>query len=112
MELWEQINANQYAMKQSLRSLRPNYEAWAKADTEYHIAKSKKILELDAQGMSKTLINDIVKGLPDVAELDLKRKIAEGTYKANFEAINVYKQEAQTLRMYYEKEYTNAEIQR
>jgi len=105
MDIQEELRANDYAMTKSMRDLRPNWEAWARADVEYHILKSQKILELDSQGYSKTLISEVVKGLPEVAELDLKRKIAEGNYKANLEAVNVYKQKEQTLRMYFDKEY-------
>lgn len=107
-EIWQEINDNEYILEQSLKTLRLNGEASALAEKEYRVAKSRHTLTLKAQGYPTTIIPDIVKGLPDVAELDLKRKIADVTYKANLEAINVYKKKSEDLRMFFEKEYYNA----
>lgn len=106
MNIWEEINVNQSMLEQSLRTLRQNGEASAEAEREYRIAKSKAILSLKAKGYPVTLIPDIVKGLSDVAELDLKRHIAEVTYRANLEAINIYKKKSEDLRMIFEKEWS------
>lgn len=106
MEIWEEINLNQSMLEQSLNTLRKNGEASAQAEREYRIAKSRAMLNLKAKGYPVTLIPDIVKGLNDVAELDLKRHIAEVVYKANLEAINIYKKKSDDLRMYFEKEWS------
>lgn len=105
MEIWEEININQAMLEQSLRTLRTNGEAAAEAERDYRVAKSQAVLNLKAKGYPVTLIPDIVKGLSDVAELDLKRHIAEVTYRANIEAINIYKKKSEDLRMIFEKEY-------
>ena len=104
-EIWEEININQAMPEQSLRTLRQNGEASAEAEREYRKAKSKAILTLKSKGYPVTLIPEIVKGLDDIADLDFKRNVAEVTYKANLEAINVYKKKSDDLRMIFEKEY-------
>ena len=107
MEIWEEINHNQAMLEASLNPLRKNGEASAAAERDYRIAKSKAILNMKEKGYPVTLIPELVKGLKDVAELDFKRNIAEVVYKANMEAINVYKKKSDDLRMYFEKEYSN-----
>lgn len=107
MDIWDEINGNQIALETALKSLRKNGESSAIAEREYRIAKAKAILDLKAKGYPVTLIPDIVKGREDVSELDLKRKIAEVTFKANIEAINVYKKKSDDLRMMFDKEYSN-----
>lgn len=104
--IWDEINENQDALEQALRTLKANGIAAAEAERDYRIAKSKAILSLKAKGYPVTLIPDIVKGLSDVAELDLKRHIAEVTYRANLEAININKKKSDDLRMIFEKEWS------
>lgn len=106
MEIWEEIELNEQAMSEAQRTLLPNWMNYCKAKQEYHIAKAKAILKLRTDGCPATLILDIVKGIDVVAELGYKRDIAEAIYKSNIEAINVYKQKANDLRMFFEKEYT------
>jgi len=106
-DIWQEINDNQKALESCLKTLRKNGEASALAERDYRVLKSQKILELKSQGYPVTIITDIVKGMPDVAELDLKRSIAEVTFKANIEAINIYKKKSDDLRITYEKEYSN-----
>ena len=108
MEIWEEINANEAELERSLATLKKNGEASALAEREYRVAKTKAILELKIKGYPVTLIPEIVKGLSDVAELDVKRHIAEVTYRANLEAINIYKKKSDDLRMIFEKEWSGS----
>ncbi len=79
-------------LNQSLKLLRKNGTELAQAERDYKVALSEKALKLRAdEDMPVTLIDKVIYGLPDIAELRLKRDIAEVTYKANQEAINVYK---------------------
>jgi hypothetical protein len=60
----------------------------AEAEAEYRIAKKKKILQLRADGMSVTLIPDLVKGDEEVAKLMLRRDLAKGLVDAQKYNIN------------------------
>ena len=105
--IWDEINHNEQMLEASLNTLRKNGEASAEAEREYRMAKTKAILNLREKGYPTTLIPELVKGLKDVADLDFQRNIAEVVYKANLEAINVYKKKSDDLRMIYEKEWNN-----
>lgn len=106
MEIWEEINYNEQALEDNLNKLGFNCKKSAEAEREYRIAKAQLMLKLRQQGMPITLIPDLVKGDKDVSLLALQRDIAEGIYKANLEAINIYKKKSDDLRLYFEKEYS------
>lgn len=106
MNVWDEINENEQRLEQALNNLKYTGRASAEALRDCHIAKAQAVLNMKAKGYPVTLIPDIVKGLSDVAELDLKRNIAEVNYKANLEAINVYKKKSDDLRMYFDKEWS------
>lgn len=107
MEVWEEIEQNEERLEESLKTLRSNWIAYAQAERDYRIAKAHGILDLKSKGYPTTLIPDLVKGLGNVADLDFKRRVAEATYKSNIEAINVFKQKANDLRMYFDSEWRN-----
>lgn len=107
MDIWVEIDRNELDLEQSLKTLRHNGIENAEAERKYRVLKAKKILELKDKGYPATLIIDIVKGMEDVAKLKFERDVAESVYKANLEAINVYKKKSDDLRMYFEKEYSN-----
>ena len=107
MEIWEALEENDKAMVQCMKELRPHWNAWAKADLDYDIAKGKKITQLLAEDKPRTIINEMVRNDEDIAMLRYKSRIAEGEYRSNVEAVNVYKQREQTLRLYFEKEWSN-----
>ena len=97
--IYEEINHNEALLETSLNTLRKNGTAAAEAEREYRLAKTKAILMLREKGYPTTLIPELVKGLKDVADV---------VYKANLEAINVYKKKSDDLRMIYEKEWNNS----
>ena len=105
--IWDEINHNEQMLEASLNTLRKNGEASAEAERDYRIAKTKAILTMREKGYPTTLIPELVKGLKEVADLDFRRNIADVVYKANLEAINVYKKKSDDLRMIFEKEYSN-----
>lgn len=107
MELWEEINQTQNQLDQCLMTLRKNGEAYAKAKQEYGIALRQEILKLRADGFPTTITPDLARGEEHVAELRLKRDIAESVWKANSEALNVKKIELNILKSVYEKEFNN-----
>lgn len=107
MQLFEQIDLAQRQLDSALLDLRQKGIDSAETERVYRMAKSKKILELREQGTPTTLIPDLVKGDEEVAKLNFERNVADTTYKAVMEAINVKKLELRLLSMEYEREYTN-----
>lgn len=70
----------------------------AQTERDYKVRQAKEILKLKAEGYPATLIQDLVKGNEEVAELRLKRDIAESSYFVGLEAMNNLRIEIEILR--------------
>lgn len=78
-------------------SLRKTGTEFAEAERAYKILFRKEALKLRDGGMPVTLIDKIVYGIPEVADARFDRDVKEASYKANLEAINVYKLQVRIL---------------
>lgn len=79
--------------------------AYAQAEHDYKVALSKRILAHRADGMPVSIISDICRGEPEIADLRLKKDIAEVQYKATSEAIQNYKLQIRILDAQIEREW-------
>ena len=57
--------------------------------------------------MPVTLIQQVVYGVPEVAEKRFKRDVKEAVYKANLESINSTKLQIRVIENQLQREYTN-----
>lgn len=70
----------------------------AEAERNYRIRKAQEILKLRAEKYPVTIIQDVVKGDKEVAELRLKRDIAESDYYTCISAIENLRLDIEILR--------------
>lgn len=63
----------------------------AENEREYRQAVRVETLRERAKGTPVTIVGDLVRGMPYVAELRCRRDCSEAVYKASCEAVNVYK---------------------
>lgn len=75
----------------SIKQLRSNGEALAKAEMEYKMEMNKEAIRLRAENMPVTLIEMVIHGQKTVAEARFKRDIAQVMYDTNQEHINATK---------------------
>ena len=104
------INEIQNLTKQlsnSLKQLRTNGIKLAEAEKEYKIAVNKKALLLRSEDMPVTLINQVIYGYEDIAQLRFLRDSAEVVYKANLEAIMTIKLQIRIIENQIEREYNS-----
>lgn len=66
-------------------------EAYARAEYAYQVQKNMTAYRLQEEGVTSTMMNNIIKGEAEVAELMLKRDLAKAKYEAIKEAINIVK---------------------
>ena len=102
------INELQNLTKQisnSLKQLRTNGIKLAEAEKEYKIAVNKKALMLRSEDMPVTLINQVIYGYEDIAQLRFLRDSADVVYKANLEAINTLKLQIRIIENQIKREY-------
>ena len=106
MDLYEQITKLMAELTASIRKLRDNGVKLAEAERDYKITLRNEALKLRSGDMPVTLINQIIYGVPEVAEKRLNRDIAQANYDANHEHINIVKLQLRLLEAQIEREYS------
>ena len=92
----------------SIKKLRETGTEYADAEKDYKITLRQEALKLRAEkGMPVTLIQQVVYGVPEVAEKRFKRDCKEAVYKANQEAINSTKLQIRVLESQLDREWGN-----
>ena len=108
MDLYEQIEKLMNELTTSISLLRKNGTALAEAERDYKITLRQEALKLRVEkDMPVTLINQVIFGVPIVAELRFKRDVAQTTYDANLEHINVTKLKLRILENQLSREWGN-----
>ena len=106
MDLYLEIQKKITELNVSLKKLRETGTAYAEAERDYKITLRQEALKLRSEkGMAITLIQQVVYGVPEVADKRFKRDVAEAIYKANQEAINTIKLQIRVLESQLSREY-------
>ena len=109
MDLYEEIQRLMLELTSSIRKLRDNGEKLAEAERDYKITLRQEALRLrTAQDMPVTLINQVIYGVPEVAEKRFKRDVEQANYDANKEHINICKLKLRILENQLSREWNNA----
>lgn len=108
IDLYEEIMRLMVELTASIRKLRDNGAKLAEAERDYKITLRQEALRLRAGDMPVTLINNIIYGVPEVAEKRFKRDVEQANYDANKEHINVTKLKLRILEAQLSREWTNA----
>lgn len=77
----------------------------ARAEADYQRIKYQKALEMTAEGHKATLIQTIIKGLPEVNEALFRRDCAVSDYESAKEALNVAKLDLRVVEAQVDREY-------
>lgn len=105
------INDIQMLMEEltiSIKKLRQTGNALAEAERDYKITLRQEALKLRVENdMPVTLINQIIFGVPEVAEKRFKRDVAETMYRSNQEHINATKLKLRLLESQLSREWGN-----
>lgn len=107
MDLYIEIERLMEELSKSIKLLRKNGNELAEAERDYKISLRQEALKLRAEeGMPVTLINQVIYGVPEVADKRLRRDIAESMYTANQEHINVTKLKLRILESQLQREWS------
>lgn len=92
----------------SIKKLRETGTDFAEAERDYKITLRQEALKLRAEkGMPVTLIQQVVYGIPEVADKRFKRDVKEAIYQANQEAINSIKLQIRVIESQLQREWSN-----
>ena len=108
MNLLNDLKLKNDELNISLKSLKKNGIILAEKERDYKIELRCQALKLRSEkAMPVTLIQSIIYGVPEVADLRFKRDVAEATYKANQEAINTIKLQIRILESQISREWNS-----
>lgn len=104
-DLIQEIGAKSALLDTAIKQLGIRGRAYAQAEHDYRVAMRQKILEERANGTPVTIISDLCRGDPDVAQLRIERDIALTVYESAKEAIQTYKLQIRILDAQIEREW-------
>lgn len=105
-DLYNELNQKIKELNISIQSLRKTGTEFAEAEREYKIKLREEALKLRAEkGMPVTLIQQVVYGVPEVAQKRYMRDVKEAVYQANQEAINSIKLQIRVIENQLQREW-------
>lgn len=108
MDLYNELQKLLNDLNISIKKLRETGTDFADAERDYKITLRQEALKLRAEkGMPVTLIQQVVYGVPEVAEKRFKRDVKEAVYQANQEAINSIKLQIRVIEGQLNREWNN-----
>lgn len=104
MDLWIELQNQLDNLNKSIETIKASGKEYAVAERDYKILLRQECLKLRNEGLAIGLIDKTCYGIPSVAEARCQRDIKEALYKANLEAINVYKLNIKIIQNQIDKE--------
>ena len=105
-DLYNELVKKTQELNVSIKKLRETGTEFAEAERDYKICLRQEALKLRAEkGMPVTLIQQVVYGVPEVADKRFKRDVAEAIYQANQEAINSIKLQMRVIEGQLNREW-------
>ena len=106
LDLMNEINDLCTKLTHSGEQMKKYGRELAEAERDYKVCLRQEALKLrNSENMPVTLINQIVYGIPEVAELRFKRDLAETMYKVSMESINTLKLKIRVLDAQIQREW-------
>ena len=105
MDLWLEIEDKNKKLDKAIKDLAQNGYDLAVKERDYKVAVNQKALELRADDMPVTLINQVIYGYENISKLRFERDTAKVKYNANLEYINTIKLQIRILENQLSREY-------
>ncbi|WMM26683.1 hypothetical protein RBU61_08390 [Tissierella sp. MB52-C2] len=86
-DLQMELNKYRNDLSKAITIIKVRGKAKAIAERDYRVELAKEILRLRAEGMPVTIISDLCRGNEKIADLKMKRDIAETLYESNMQFI-------------------------
>ena len=106
MDLFNELQQIIKELNVSIKKLRETGTEFAETEKDYKILLRQEALKLRAEkGMPVTLIQQVVYGVPEVADKRFNRDVKEAIYQANIEAINSIKLQIRVIENQLSREW-------
>lgn len=108
MDLFNDLQDLTKRLNQSIKLLAKYGREYAETERDYKITLRQEALKLRTEkDMPVTLINQVVYGVPEVAEKRYKRDVAEAMYQTAQENINSIKLQIRVIEGQLNREWNN-----
>lgn len=105
-DLYNELNKKITELNVSIKKLRATGTDFAESEKDYKIVLRQEALKLRAEKvMPVTLIQQVVYGVPEVAQKRFDRDVKEAIYQANQEAINSTKLQIRVIENQLQREW-------
>ena len=111
MDLYNDINELIKRLNTSVVKLKDYGKELAEAERDYKVTLRQEALKLRNDGMPVTLINQIIYGIPEVADKRFKRDVSETMYNVALENINSTKLQLRILENQLQREWSTNDRQ-
>jgi hypothetical protein len=109
MDLFNDLQALTNRLNQSIKLLAKYGREFAETERDYKITLRQEALKLRTEkDMPVTLIQQVVYGVPEVAEKRYKRDVAEAMYQTAQENINSIKLQMRVIEGQLNREWANS----
>lgn len=108
MDIYNELQEKIMELNSCIEDTRNKGIQYNKAEYEYKVKLRLEALNLKYENdMPVTLINQVIYGVPEVAELRLKRDKAQTIYETAKEKVNILKLQVRILDSQLQREYNN-----
>ena len=108
MDLYNDIQALTVRLNQSIKLMAQYGRELAETERDYKIILRQEALKLRTdKNMPATLIQQVVYGVPEVADKRFKRDVAEAMYQTAQENVNSIKLQLRIVESQIQREWTN-----
>ena len=108
MDLMNELHQLSKELDESIKLLRKNGITAAEAEKTYKMLLRQECLKMRDEGMAIGLIDKVCYGIPSVADARFERDVAQATYKANQEHINIKKLQLRIVESQINREWNYA----
>lgn len=108
MDLYNELTIKTGELNTCIKMLRKTGTAYAEAERAYKVKLAEKALRLRDDGMAIGMIDKVIYGDREVADMRFKRDIAEVSYDANKEAIQSIKLQMRLIEAQLQREWGQA----
>ena len=105
MDLFNELNELCKKLSHSIKLMAKYGIERAEAERDYKICLRQWAMKLKEEKTAVTLIKEVIKGIPEVADKRFKRDVADVMYKTSQENINVQKIQTRVIETQLKLEY-------
>ncbi len=109
MDLVNDLFRKTKMMDAAIKRLANEGQKLAESERNYKIALRQEVLKLRDLGMAVGIIDKIVYGVPDIADLRFNRDVAETLYRTALEYLNTLKLEIRVIQSQVDKEWSHSD---